>query len=319
MAGMIVDLLNKVDEIANGFVINGYQNLANHYAPDIYALAILSLIVFGYAVATGWISLSLAEVTKRILLIGMVLEFALNWGTFSKYVYDLFTQAPNDLSDTLINAIPHTAIIAKGVNGALQQAFFDGVGYGVAIMDQATALHWSPFFCGSAIILLVNLLTGIALIEIIGAKLGLSIFLVLAPVVIPTLLFKALKEMLFDGWVKHLITCAFIPIFVTTALALSLSLLANSSIEIGTSIKADSIDMSHMMAYIISIIVCIGLVIKAIHMATSIAGGFAMGLTPYIANKMNSFNRSRSIKSNYQPAVKPTPSPVKTENSPKNP
>lgn len=297
MAGMIVDLLNKVDEISSGFVIHGYQSLANHYAPDIYALVILSLMVFGYSVATGWISLSLPEVSKRILLVGFVLEFALNWGTFSTYVYDFFTQAPNELTDKLIQSMPHSIVIAHGVNGALQQAFYDGIGYGVAIMDQATALHWTPFFCGCAVILLANLLTGIALIEIVSAKLGLSIFLVLAPVIIPTLLFKALKEMLFEGWIKHLITCAFVPIFVTTALALGLSLLANSSTEIASSVKADSINISHMMAYILSMIVCIGLVIKAMHMATSMAGGFAMGMTPYLANKAHSFMRRHPFKS----------------------
>jgi type IV secretion system protein VirB6 len=132
-----------------------------------------------------------------------------------------------------------------------------------------------PFFCAIFIFVAVVILVGIALIELIVAKFGLAIFLVLAPLAIPTFLFKATKEMIGDGWLKHLITFAFIPIFITSAMALGLMLMVHVDDQMKHSVQVGTLVFSDICPYLIYSIACIGLLFKAATMAANIAGGFA--------------------------------------------
>lgn len=294
---MIVALLNKVDSISQQFVLNGYQQLVNTYSPAIYALASLCVIIYGYAALQGWVSLSLAETSKRVLTIGFVLAFALNWGTFSDYVYRLFTQVPNEISGILIKAIPNSIYdTTGGINSALQQAWYDGFGFVSALWERGGLQNWFPYFWAAAVFVIVLLLVSISLIELIVAKFGLAIFLVLAPLIIPMMLFKATKEIIFDGWLKHLITFAFVPIFVTSALALGLSLLSDSVGTVQQAISADNVSITKIAPYVLFAVVCLGLVIKATHMAASIANGFTTGMSPHLGRAAG--NLLRTIMNN---------------------
>jgi type IV secretion system protein VirB6 len=272
---MFVSLLTKIDAIAKDFVIHGYQQLVQTYSPAIYGLVTLCLIIYGYAVLQGWLTFSLAEVSKRVLTIGFVLVIALDWGIFSRYIYVLFTNSSFTNADS--------------INEAFQQAVMNGIGYGVAIWERGSWQHWFPFFWGGGLILLVWLMIAIAIFELVIAKLGLAMFLVLAPLVIPMLLFKATQEFVVNGWLRHVIGFAFIPIFVTTALALCLLVLADSSSSFQLAIQKDRLEITDTAPYILATIACIGLLLKAAHMAVSFSHGFCTAMTPHIARAATAF------------------------------
>jgi len=285
---MILELLDNIDTISQQFVFNGYQALVNAYAPAIYGLVVLCVIIYGYAVILGWVCLSLAETSKRLLTVGFVLLFALNWGTFSTYIYHLLTEAPNEIASILVKAIPHSNYTdVSGINSALDQTLFDGVGFVSALWERGAWNHLFPYVCGLVIWLLVLLLIGIALIELVVAKFGLAILLVISPLAIPMMLFKTTKEIIFDGWLKHLVGFALIPVFVFSALALGLSALASTVDNMQQAIDADKLSIFDIAPYSIFAVVCIGLLVKATHMATSIANGFAIGMAPHLANAAN--------------------------------
>ena len=289
---MIVELLEKTDTISAQFVLNGYQELANTYAPSVYGLICLSVIIFGYAIVLGWVNLSLAEIGKRLLTVGFVLSLALNWGTFSNYIYDLFTKVPNEISIHILKSLPnvHYSDIG-GINSALDQTWSDGVGFAAAMWERGDWHHWFPYLWACIILLLIILLVGIALIELVVAKFGLAIFLVISPLIIPMMLFRASKEIIFDGWLKHIVTFAFVPVFVTSALALCLTLMSDSVGDIKLAIQADELAISAAAPYAIYLFVCIGLVIKATQMAASIANGFSIGMTPVTARAVGAMRR----------------------------
>tara|TARA_R110000868_G_scaffold223437_1_gene475332 strand:- start:1106 stop:2053 length:948 start_codon:yes stop_codon:yes gene_type:complete len=296
---MIVELLEKTDAISTEFVLNGYQELANAYAPAIYGLVGLSVIIFGYATLQGWVNLSLPETSKRLLTIGFVLELALNWGSFSTYIYNVFTVIPSEVAVYLLRALPDSHYgSGSSVTAALDQVWTDGVGFSAAIWERGGLQHLFPFLWSFLVMVFIIVLVGIALVELVVAKFGLAIFLVLAPLMIPMMLFKATKEVLFDGWLKHMVTFAFIPIFVTAALVLCLSLLSDSVIDIQEAIKFDSVGLSSAAPYVMFLFICVGLVIKAVHMAASIANGFSVGMSPVVARAAQSmagtFNKHRS-------------------------
>ncbi len=284
--GMIVGLLNSMDSLSHTFVFQGYQNLVSTYKPAIEGLVLLAVIVFGYGSLTGWISLSLQEVSKRALLFGFILTFALNWGHFSEFVYSLFTNAPNEIASHLVESLPGNPFGGVGgVNEALQEAWYDLVTFYDAIWDRGSVSSPMPYLWACLLFLIGLILLAIALIELIIAKFGLAIYLVLAPLIIPMLLFKATKEVIFDGWLRHLVGFAFIPIFITSALTLGLMLMAESDNAIKAAIAADQLTITAIAPHLISSLICIGLLLKATAMAASTAGGFSTASASWIGHK----------------------------------
>lgn len=290
---LIVTLLDQVDSISQQFVIHGYQNLVATYASTIYALIGLAVMMFGYGLLQGYVQLSGEEVVKRGLMWGGVLALALNWGNFSTYVYALFTKAPNEVALHMISAMPGSTFssLIDG-NTALQQAWSQGIGYAMAVWHIG-GLAW---FWAILLFMVVIAFTGIALFELIVAKFGLAIFLVLAPLVIPTFIFRTTKEAIFDGWFRHLVSFAFIPLFIYCALSLGIALLANVKTDIESAIAQNHLTIAAVAPYFMYTLVFIGLLIKSIGMATSMANGFSTGMIHHVANMAMAAKRSLSAR-----------------------
>lgn len=288
--GILISVLDQVDTVSQEFVFQGYQNLVAAYSPAIYGLAILSLIIFGYAILHGWVQLSLNEIGKRALMIGIILALAMNWGNFSNYVYALFVKAPNEIATHIIQSIPGTQFHSQiGVNAALQQAFYEGMSFVKAIWDRGgLPTNIGPYVWAMFTFMIVMLLVGIALIELVIAKFGLAIYLVLSPLIIPLFFFETTKSAIFDGWFKHLITFAFIPIFITSAMALGLMLMSSASHQISQDISNDTLTITDLVPYELYSFICIGLLIKSTFMAASTAGGFATGISHRLVDMTNS-------------------------------
>lgn len=301
-SGILLSLLDQVDKLTANFVFNGYQHVVSAYSSAIVGLVCLSIVIFGYAVINGNSQLSLAEVSKRVLTIGFVITLAMNWGYFSEYVYKTFTVLPDQLSTQLMHAMPDVHYGDQGgVNAALQDAFYEGIKVGNATWDRGGMSNILSLVFAVFIYILVFILVGLALVELIAAKFGLAIYLVLAPVVIPLFLFQAMKSAIFDGWFKHLITFAFIPIFICTALGLGLSLMATSADFVQAGIHVDKLSITQMCGYVVSTLICIGLVWKATAMASSTAGGFATEGASYLgaaASRVSSLRRRKQAGNN---------------------
>lgn len=284
--GVITGLLNQVDEISTKFVLSGFQQLVDYCSPFIIGMATLSIIIFGYLITIGEIDLSLREVAKRIILLGCVLSLALNWGTFSTYVYQLFTEAPNELSMVVMKALPHS--LATSANSGLEQAWNDGLDIVIAVWDRGGLSNPFPYLVAILMLLGLIYLVWISMRSIIEAKFGLAINMVLAPLAIPMLFFKPTKESLFDGWLRHLIGYALVPVFITASIALSLVLLSSSMTYINSLIGSDNVSMKRSAGYIIYILISIGLVSAAKEMATSMANGFSSATSPAFSKMSDS-------------------------------
>lgn len=276
---MIVEILNQIDTLTQDFIFNGYQNIVSAYEPAIIGLIVLAVIVFGYAVLHGWVEMSLAELGKRVLLVGFVLTFALNWDIFSQYIYKLFTDGPSELVSQLLNSMASSTIKDQAsFYTALDKYWDSGMYIATQTLAKGSASNWAPIFIGILMTLLTIILMGITLIELAVAKFGLAIFMVLAPLMVPTMLFRATKNSLFNGWLRYLIIFAFVTVFVICALTVGLLLIAKPISDLESVISAGSIPtLQEISPYILCTLISIGLVIKGSLMASGMAGTAADG------------------------------------------
>ena len=277
--GMLVSLLETTDKITQDFIFHGYANLVTTYKTAIFALVGLSITAFGYAIVNGWVQLSLAELSKRVLLIGFCIAFSIHWDFFSKFIYTFLSKGPNDIALHLVRAIPGSHYGNQtSINSALQQAFYDGISFGQSAWDRGSWSNELPWVWAALIWLVTYCFAGIALLELITAKFGLAILLVLSPLIFPTMLFPASKAMLFNHWTRHLLGFALVPIFVMSAITLSLMLISQSVDTLQEAIKNNQLTLTQPVAYVLCSIVNIGLIKKSAYLAVSLAAGFSMSV-----------------------------------------
>ncbi len=286
MSGMITSLIQTTDNISNQFIFAGYSSLAQTYSSAVYGLVGLAISFFGYAIVCGWVSLSMAEVSKRLLLICFVVSLALHWDFFSEYVYNFFTNAPDQIASHIISAIPGTKVTDQDtVYNALQQAFYDGISFGNATWEHGSIPgNCLPYLFAFFIYIFTFLIAAIAVVELIAAKLCMAIYLVLAPIIIPLLLFPATKSAVFDGWLKHIITCALIPIYTMSTIALSLMLMAAPTANVQSAINGDSLSLTNIGGYILGLIIVFCLLLIATYLAVNTAGGASTSLANRLEN-----------------------------------
>lgn len=316
---MLLSLINTSDNIAHDFVINGYAELVSDYRTAILSLAGLAIIIFGYAVLNGWVQLSHAEISKRLLIMGFALALALHWDMFSEYIYNFLTVAPDQIGMSLVKSIPGSSYSDQNsLFGALQDFFNKGMKYGDDVWVLGSFLKGTimPFLWAGLMWLMTILFAGIALAELIIAKFSLAILLVLSPLAIPMIMFQATKSAIFDGWLKGVITFALVPIFVMASVTLSLMLDGNILQDVYNSIHGGSLSITDLAPYILCTLINIILVLKATFMAANMAGGMSTGIGGavggFIAGRLS---RGGKGKDNDKDKDKPS---NKDESSPSN-
>lgn len=277
-------LLDQIDIVANNFTFKGYQALVNAYARDIGLAITLYIAMLGISMMNRWIEMSVPHATRHILKIILVYAVATQWATFSTFVYEVFTNTPNDIASKLVQALGGSYFGTSDPNAALQIAFNQSIDAGLKTWDLGNWNGpWSPFLFAIAIWIFSLLTAGLVLLELATAKFALAVLLVLAPVFIPLYLWESTRGF-FDGWLRWIVGFALVPIFVAAVLLLSLSLQQLTITVIQTAITAKSSSITQVFPFLLSSFVTIGLVWKIPSMAAGIAGGFSSGASQGLAS-----------------------------------
>lgn len=225
-ANIILKLANHIDELTKAFIFNGYQALAKALSAPLASLCILLIIFMGFGLLRGLIKNPMEEFQKNLLRIGVVYMLAMNWGVFSEYVVTLFVQGASEIGEVIMYATPFKVpvITGSGVNGGLQSVFIEVIRVGAWTWDKASFKHWGPIFTAIMIYLAGLAVVGLALFEIIIAKLMLAICLCSAPLFIPLTLFDKTRAF-FDRWLGTIVGFSLVLVFVSTVVGFAMHLL----------------------------------------------------------------------------------------------
>jgi type IV secretion system protein VirB6 len=299
--GIVTGLLDQVDQITKTFTFNGYSALVSHFNNEIHLAILIYIAMLGWSVMNGWVEMSVNHLTKYVVKIAIAFSLATHWGFFSLFVYNVLTNAPNELSSVLTGSLSHTFIPSgTSVNEALQNVFDQGMEMGVATWSNG-GINAASFYLYALLIWLATLfIVGIALLEFVVAKFGLALLLVLAPIFCLFLLWESTKG-LFESWLRYALSFALVPTFVTAGLMLLLALLQTALNTMQTAISHGEYTLVHIAPFLLGAIVGVGLLLKAASMASGIGGGLVvnvMHVAHSFANKADrysGFNAARQL------------------------
>jgi type IV secretion system protein VirB6 len=286
------NLLDKIDQITQAFTFNGYAALVSSLLPAIVLAITAYIALMGWLMLQSWSALTINQLSKHVLKIAIVFTFATQWDVFSKFIYQVLTNGPNEISAVLMRVAGNSS---DGVNAALEQAFNSGMSIG----EQLWNLSGISTKLAALVIWLLNyFVVGIALLELAAAKFGLSITLVLAPLFFLFVLWQATQG-IFANWLRFAFGFALTPTFISAVLLVINQLMQLSADQVQAAIRSPSADLMSITPFVLSGIASIGLLFKAAHIAVGIAGGVsvsALGTAAVMAGAIDRYSGFASLR-----------------------
>ncbi len=269
MSSSISDVLDKLDAATQAYTFNGYAALVTGVHTPV-TLAITAYIAFiGWMTIQGWGQLTVGQAVKHTLKIAVAYTLATQWNYFAEFIYNVFTQGPNELSAVLMQDSDSGS---SSVNAALQASFDQGVAMG----DKLWHGHGISMMVAAVLVWLLNfLVSGIALLEFAVAKCGLAVTLVLAPVFSLFLLWNATKGF-FDRWLSVALGFGLVPLFLSAVLLIINQLMQMGLNEIDKATASGTEIMRTISTFVLGSVASFGLLLRASAIAAQVVGGFSV-------------------------------------------
>lgn len=211
--GGVADMLRVVDCQTHNAVAEGYGRLfgsGGAFGAVLTAALTLYVAFFAYRLLTGRGGLSLAALTPRMLLVGLVLTFATSWPAYQTMVFDLLTKGPEQVASVVIGG---DAAAAHGFVAYLDKLFARLLDVSTQLAGatdpkaaKAVALTPAAMVQYAAMILLFGTMG-----TLVVAKIILAMLLAVGPIFIVLALYAGTRG-LFEGWLRSAMLFALAPL-----------------------------------------------------------------------------------------------------------
>lgn len=214
----LVGLADEITRLTRFFVHDGYEALVTVLKAPLASAIVLYIVLVGYAMTRGMIDKPQQELWKFTIRVGVIYMLAMNWSLFASYINDFFIATSETISTALMQAV-QGYIAPKSINQSLQNVLNEVMMLGSALFEAGSFRKLTPYFAGIMVLLSGCITVGLAFIEIVIARLMLSVALCTAPLFIIFILFDQTKS-LFERWLSVLISYSLVLVFVSAVTGL---------------------------------------------------------------------------------------------------
>lgn len=265
---IISTILNTVDAVGADMVSKTYQNLVNHYSPVIYGLTTIYIGFCFIKAMRGHLQLN--DFTFILIRSVFILTLAMKYDYFCKIIYDVFTNIPLSICKAI--TINGNNISSQSISSAIDQYLDKGIDMVKEMLSMGGWSNFTYLMFSFILFVFIGLSTGLAVALIVLAKCATIVLLALSPLFIFATLFESTKG-LFDGYLRHLITYALIPIMTCSILMILLSV---SDIAIQAYHSAGNPTLTNVTPLCITSIIQIYLLSQVTSKCAGLSGGFSL-------------------------------------------
>lgn len=271
MDTFITDVLNTVDQVIGNFVQTSYQGLIQGNATVITLLFTFYIIVLGYRFVTHDLSSDLNTITRHLVSLLIVYGLIMSWDLYNVFVYNIFTNEPGILAQTLVDA---TGSFKGGEStaDALNKIYASGMDYAAQLFGKIPVINLQYLFYGISVWLVTMILSMYAMLLFIYAKMAMAIALAIGPIFLPMMLWESTRG-LFAAWLRKLTNFALIPIITCSILSLMLTVM-QVTIPIDTPIEKD--EFHGILPYIALSLATVMLLLQVFPICSALSGGITL-------------------------------------------
>ena len=242
----------------------------------VLAVATLALVVIGYLMLTGQLSLSAGQFFPRLFRWVFLLVLLLNMDHIFPWAFSLVTDVPNGVAVFLLGGSPIAD--EDAVIGLIESVMEAGI---TAASKTWLSAGWGDISMHviSGLLLLTGLVLAIlAAVLLMVSKLGVGILLAVGPFFLILRLLDVGKG-LFEGWLRQLLTFALIPIFVYSLIALNFTILTAASAQLTTASSLGVLSFTSIVPYVLVGVVNMILLTQVMGWAGGVGGGIALAVS----------------------------------------
>ena len=273
---------------ALGSVIQASEDATLAYAEDVWirfdtaaettvlAVATLALVVLGYLLLTGQLSLQAGQFFPRLFRWVFLVAMLLNMPLIFPWAFALVTDVPNRVAVFLLGSGPIAD--EDAVIGLIENVMTAGITAASTIWNEASFYDISLQFVSAMLLLTGLVLAVLAAVILMVSKLGVGILLAVGPFFLLLRLLDVGKG-LFEGWLRQLLTFSLIPVFVYSLIALNFQILERSRVQLNAAVAADELAFTAMVPYLLVCIVNMVLLTQVMGWAGGVGGGIALAVS----------------------------------------
>jgi len=277
-------LLNDIQLNVETYTVDAYARLVDIVWPAFIALVGLYIVVQGIRLYFGEGDHSPVSYIRQTFIIVMITILATHWDWFATLIVNTVTKTPEILIKALIS---EDSASEEGTTGFFTQFFDSSVEVFIKIFKEGGWTNIAPLFIGAVGMAAAIILVAAVFMLLVAAQVLISVLLVLAPLIIPTYLFVSSRNICMS-WAKLLISTMFVPILVYAVSGLFMSVL-RTQLE---AIQAEDVDIYKVLAYLVTVIICLLLMRQIPSLATGIGGEVIYATAGSIGNRYESKRKS---------------------------
>ena len=284
--------LKMVDGVIGNFVDHVFHTLVSQHSGEITLCFTLYVVLIGYRFMTHSLSSDVLTITKHLILMLIVYGLIMNFSLYTKFIYNVFTQEPENLAQAIVTNSGGTT----DISGALDKFYAAGIGTAQVFLSAVTVTKLAPLFYAGGVLLVTVILCVAALLLFIYAKMAMAIGLALAPIFLIFMLWDSTRG-LFNAWLGKLINFALVPIVTCAILSLMLSV-ANQTLPDPTAPFKEQ-NLFNIGAFMVLSLATVSLLSRVFHICSALAGsgialkGITEGIGSMSLSSSNKYGRSR--------------------------
>lgn len=203
MATFVADTLDKIDTAIDGYAEGVFASFAGPVATMMQAMGLVGIAFIALNSLMQWMPIRVTEYSKWSVRYIVVTAVATTWAQFQP-IYEIITNTPGAIGAELLGATG-----APNLNTALDEMITGLFDFSDRAAEESGLFSIS---LTSVLVWVVGALMACVAIIVTGiGKIGLAMSVSLAPVFIPSLMFKATGN-LFESWVRFTVGFAMIPL-----------------------------------------------------------------------------------------------------------
>ncbi len=203
MASFVENTLNTLDGAITGYAESSFVTFAGPLATLCQAMGVCGLAFIAINALMQWVPIRVGEYLKWGMRYVIVTAVATSWAQFLP-IYNIVTNVPGELGAQLMGVV-----MAPNLNTAFDQMITTMFEFSDALADEAA--FYSISMASIMVWAIGGFMAAAAIIVIALGKIGLGMAIALAPIFIPTLMFRGTSN-LFESWVKFTLGFALIPL-----------------------------------------------------------------------------------------------------------
>lgn len=267
---IVSQTLTEINLLLQNFVFNGYHALSSAIQPWLAAIAGIYVALMGYAILIGAVRANMSYFMKAVLKIAFIYAAVTNWSFVSEYFINFINSLVGELGSALVGASPIHISGATNMSSAMQVTLIAFTKIGAILFDAGGITNIGALMGALVLWGFGYVMVGLALLEIILAKVMLAVLFIFTPLVVLLCYFKRFHPT-FDRWLGSIVGFALLQLFVTATLGFALSL-SYWYVAIHLSEQAMQIGNYGALPILIVGLICIGLILKAASLAQNLGG-----------------------------------------------